>query len=107
VVALVSATVVHVRVDDDLSCLACEREEDSTHTVRVPSGAPIAIALRAAFIAAKADVLRVRYEEIFESHGEQRAEHWYALAWERIAPRGTDDERAACVHSSWCRVTRH
>ena len=101
-----SAVTFHVRVDADLSCLACEREEDATHTVRVPSGAPIAIALRAAFIAAKADVLRVRYEEMFAEYGEQRAEHWYALAWERIAPRGTDDERAACVHSSWCRVTR-
>lgn len=101
-----SATTFHVRVDADLSCLACEREEDATHTVRVPSGAPVAIMLRAAFIAAKADVLSARYGEMLPKYGEQRAEHWYALAWERIAPRGTDDERAACVHSSWCRVTR-
>lgn len=101
-----SAVTFHVRVSDDLSCLACEREEDSTHTVRVPSGAPVAVMLRAAFIAAKADVLGARYDEMIPTHGEQRTEHWYALAWERIAPRGTDEERAARVHSSWCLVSR-
>ena len=101
-----SAVAFHVRVADDLSCLACEREEDATHTVRVPSGAPIAIALRAAFIAAKADVLSARYGEMLPKYGEQRTELWYTLALERVMPRGTEDERAACVHSSWCRVTR-
>lgn len=101
-----SAAVFHVRVSDDLSCLACEREEDSTHTVRVPNGAPIAVMLRAAFIAAKADVLGALYDEMLPKYGEKRAEEWYALSWERIAPRGTDEERAARVHSSWCLVSR-
>ena len=105
-----SATVFHVRITDDLDlfCLACEREEDLdlTYTVRVPSGEPVAIMRHAAFIAAKADLLSVRYDEILATRGERHADHWYALAWERIAPRETDDERAARALSSSCRVTR-
>lgn len=96
---------IAVRVSDELSCIACERDEDATHTVSVPR-APVGVMLRAAFIAARVDVIAQRYDAILVTKGERAAELYYATAYDRIAPRATDEERAARVHASYCRVTR-
>ena len=93
-----------VSVDaETLECTWCESTDGATHEVTIARSArngndgawlnAAIVEMNAAFLAARRAVLSERYLALFASHGERRAELWYARALDRIEPPLTAEGR--------------